>query len=69
MKISVKNLLKLPITEMTHFTDRLNIEEMPEMMYRDEIEELLESDDSQWDLNMDDESNDFESYLGSTYDY
>lgn len=54
---------------MTHFTDRPNIEEMTEMMYRDELEELLESDDSQWDLNMDDESNDFESYLGSTYDY
>jgi hypothetical protein len=54
---------------MTHFTDRPNIEEMPEMMFRDEIEELLQSDDSQWDLNMDDESNDFESYLGSTYDY
>lgn len=69
MKISVKNLLKLPITEMTHFIDRPNIEEMTEMMYRDELEELLESDDSQWDLNMDDESNDFESYLGSTYDY
>lgn len=54
---------------MTHFTDRPNIEEMPEMMFRDEIEELLESDDRQWDLDMDDEANDFEAYLGSSYDF
>jgi len=53
---------------MTHFTDRPNIEELPEMMRRDEIEELLESD-YRWDLDMDDESNDFEAYLGSSYDF
>lgn len=53
---------------MTHFSDRPQIEELPEMLFRDELEELLESDDI-WDLDMDDESNDFESYLGSTYDY
>jgi len=53
---------------MTHFTDRPNIEEMPQMLFRDEVEELLESDDI-WDLDMDDESNDFEAYLGSSYDF
>ena len=53
---------------MTHFTDRPQIEEMPEILLRDELEELLESD-SIWDLDMDDESCDFESYLGSNYDF
>jgi len=68
MKIFVKNWLKLFLTDMTHFTDRPNIEEMPQMLFRDEVEELLESDDI-WDLDMDDESNDFEAYLGSSYDF
>jgi hypothetical protein len=53
---------------MTHFTDRPQIEELPEVMYRDELEELLESDDV-WDLDMDDQSFDFETYLGATYDF
>jgi len=53
---------------MTHFTNRPNIEEMPQMLFRDELEELLESNDV-WDLDMDDKSNDFEAYLGSSYDF
>lgn len=68
MRISAKNLLILLTTKMTHFTDRPQIEEMPEILLRDELEELLESD-SIWDLDMDDESCDFESYLGSNYDF
>lgn len=53
---------------MTHFTDRPQIEELPEIIYRDELEELLESD-YVWDLDMDDKSCDFESYLGAQYDF
>jgi hypothetical protein len=52
---------------MTHFTDRPQIEELPEVMYRDELEELLESD-YVWDLEIDDQSGDFENYLSSNYD-
>lgn len=51
------------------YTDNINIEEMPEFLFRDEVEELLESDDSLWDLNMDDESTDFDAYLESGYEY
>lgn len=42
---------------------------MSEILFRDEVEELLESDDSLWDLNMDDESHDFDAYLESNYEY
>ncbi|WJZ47945.1 hypothetical protein [Synechococcus phage DSL-LC03] len=53
---------------MTHFTDRPNIEELPEVFYQDELEELLESEFS-WDLDIEDQSCDFEAYLGAQYDY
>ena len=51
------------------FTDNMNIEEMNEFLYRDEVQDLLDTDDSLWDLNMDDESTDFDAYLDSGYEY
>ena len=51
------------------FTDNMNTEEMNEFLYRDEVQDLLETDDSLWDLNMDDESTDFDAYLESGYEY
>lgn len=51
------------------FTDNMNIEEMNEFIYRDEVQDLLDTDDSLWDLNMDDESTDFDAYLESGYEY
>lgn len=53
---------------MTHFVDRLQIEEMTEMIYRDELQDLIESDDI-WDLDIDDATVDFEEYLTNDYDY
>lgn len=51
------------------YTDKMNIEEMNEFLYRDEVQDLLDTDDSMWDLNMDDESHDFDAYLESNYEY
>ena len=51
------------------FTDNMNIEEVNEFLYRDEVQDLLDTGDSLWDLNMDDESTDFDAYLESGYEY
>jgi hypothetical protein len=53
---------------MTHFTNRLHIEETPEFLYRSEIDELLDDCDD-LDIDMDDKSVTFESLLDSGYDF
>jgi hypothetical protein len=51
---------------MTHFADKPQIE-VPQL-YHDELEELIDSD-QHWDLDMDDKSPNFESFLESGYDF
>lgn len=53
---------------MTHFTDCPQIEEMNELLYRDEVMDLIESEDI-WDLEIDDSSVEFAEYLSNDYDY
>jgi hypothetical protein len=53
---------------MTHFTNRLQIDELPEQLTRDSIDELLE-DGNFSDFDMDDQSTDFESLLDTGYDF